>query len=206
MIWFDFNLAHCSAIFFCYLDDERDDNLVAIDQCGHILRWRWRVRRCWKATRCGGGTCSFSSLYIACFDPRMQGYTNCWTLPRALSKNFFVRLKSDHCLALSVSHSITPCLLWDLMWPWCVKNHATSHCPISCCQFWQKCCWCRNKRKAMLLDARWKKCFCWCWNKTNAILLMPDEKKRFFCLCLNKTKALVPKKWLDQFSRHFRPF
>ena len=105
---------------------------------------------------------------------RMQGYTNCWTSPQPLSKNFFIRLKSDHCLALSVSHSITPRLLWDLMWPWRVKFHATSPCLTSCCH----------------------------WNKTKAILLMLDEK-RFF---VHVGTKLGVKKWLDQFSCHFRPF
>ena len=109
----------------------------------------------------------------------MQGYTNCWTLPQPLSKNFFIRLKSDHCLALSVSHSITPCLLWDLMWPWRVKIHTTSPCLTSCCHW--------NKTKAILLMLDEKKVFCSCWNKTRCqksdstnFLAISDHFKRNF--------------------------
>ena len=98
----------------------------------------------------------------------MQSYTNCWTLPQALSKFFFVRLKSDHCLALSVSHSVTPCLL-------CVRLDVTLACedsrnlslPYQLLSVLTAMLLTLEQNKIHVVDA-----------KSKAMLLMPDENNR----------------------------
>ena len=81
-----------------------------------------------------------------------------------------------------VSHSVSPLVKPWLMWPWRVKNHATSSCLTSCCQFWQLC--------------------CWHWNKTKVILLMPEQTKKPFVM-LSKNDVTSFLAISDHFEKNF---
>ena len=136
----------------------------------------------------------------------------------------FIGPKSEHCLALSLSHSLRHSWLWDLtdVTLTCEdsRNRSTSHttspCLTSCCQFWQTCCQCWNITKALLLMTRQNKSHvvdagtkqkpcCWCRNKTIHMLLMPEQNESRVADVGTKQKTIMVKKWSDQFSRHFIP-
>ena len=71
----------------------------------------------------------------------------------------FIGPKSDHRLASATPRCETLVETW-LVWPWRVKIRATSPCLTNCCQLWQRCCWCRNNTKDMLLMSEQNKSLC----------------------------------------------
>ena len=133
-------------------------------------RWRWRVRRCWKATRCGGGTCSFSSLYIACFS---SGRREEWSKDAGLHKLLdFTTASFWFWLFHQTQVRSLPCLVSQPL------RHSMLVVRLDVTLASEDS---RNlSLPYQLLSLH--------WNKTKAILLMLDEKK-VFCSCWNKTRC-----------------